>query len=69
MEQPTRIKKSRISLRYLIERSSNEGTFLIDQVYRKNLPLTIDTTRNDLDKSGKPVKFGKVLNLIKNEER
>lgn len=59
--QPNIIKKSRISLRYLIERSSNEGVFLIDKVYKKNSPLMIDTTRNDVDESGKPIKFGKVL--------
>lgn len=59
--QPTTIKKSRISLRYLIERSSNEETFLIDKVYKKNSPLIIDATRNDIDELGKPIKFGKVL--------
>ena len=55
-------EKPRISLRYLIERSKTEGTFLIDQLNEKiNAELSLDSTRDDLNEFGKPVKFGKLL--------
>ena len=54
--------KPRISLRYLIERSSKEGKFLIDKLNDSiESQLSLESTRVDLDKSGKPVKFGKLL--------
>ena len=55
-------EKPRISLRYLIERSKTEGTFLIDQLNETiNAELSLDSIRNDLNGVGKPVKFGKLL--------
>jgi len=55
-------ERPRISLRYLIERSKTEGTFLIDKLNEKiNAEISLDSTREDLDQIGKPVKFGKML--------
>jgi hypothetical protein len=54
--------KPRISLRYLIERSSDNEEVLIDKLNESiESQLSLDSTRNDLDQLGKPVKFGKML--------
>ena len=54
--------KPRISLRYLIERSTSEEKFLIDELNESiNSSLSLNSTRDDLNKDGKPVKFGKLL--------
>ena len=55
-------EKPRISLRYLIERSKDEGKFLIDKFNDKiEGELSLETTRHDLNESGKSIKYGKVL--------
>jgi len=54
--------KPRISLRYLIERSTSEEKFLIDELNESiNSSLSLNSTRDDLNKDGKPVKLGKLL--------
>ena len=54
--------KPRISLRYLIERSTSEEKFLIDELNETiNASLSLNSTRDDLNKDGKPVKLGKLL--------
>ena len=55
-------EKPRISLRYLIERSKDEGKFLIDKFNDKiEGELSLENTRHDLNESGKSIKYGKVL--------
>ena len=55
-------EKPRISLRYLIERSKDEGKFLIDKFNDKiEGELSLEITRHDLNESSKPIRYGKVL--------
>ena len=65
--QPTKTitQKPRISLRYLIKRDPTQNNVVLDE-FTKTIrgSLSLNETRNHLDKNGKAVKSGNTINKI-----
>lgn len=61
--QPTRLSQSRISIRYIIERTRSNSSVLLDYV-NSNLdgPLSLENTRSDLNENGKSILRGNIIN-------
>ena len=61
--QPTTISRSRISLRYIIERSASASSAFLDYVNSKvKGPLSLESTRIDLNENGKSILRGNIIN-------
>jgi len=63
--QPQGVTKSRISLRYLIERGKSDKPCLIDEFNNQiDGPLSLESLRDDIGESGKIEKIGNTINQV-----